>query len=263
MGNDTISFAVATSQYNTQYSAVDVACVRAEQRQNLVNNGYNVSSDSAWTWYNATSLTGTYNENGNGGLTPPAQASKVNIDCLYGVYEDSSFAINAFMQTYFKGSIVPYNDGFNGPSVLQQLYQQGNASIASVSLAMENVAQSVSAYIRQNGAVNVSAPAVGVVYQQNTCVRIKWGWLAFPAMLIVLTVLFLALMILDNGRQPPTCQDWKSSLLPLLFHGLDRDAVAQYDAVEPTEKGAMQDIAKAMRVWLGPSGQGWKFIKLD
>jgi hypothetical protein len=243
-------------------TAVDVGCLPAGQRQFLINHGYDISPNTTWIWYNGTDFSQTYNENSFDNITEEV-TSKLNLDCMYGVYFASADAIAIFMKTYFNGSIIPDQSGFTGPSVVQQLYNQSSASIASVSLTMQNVAESMTRYMRQNGAQNVSSPAVGLVYHEDTCVHIRWGWLAFPAALICLSILFLVLMILDNARQPATSQDWKSSPLPLLFHGLDRDTVAQYDAIEPTEKSAMQDIAKAMRVRLGPSGQGWKFIKLD
>lgn len=250
-------------------TAINAGCLTSQQRQYLNQNGYHIENETQWIWYSGNNsfvyeLGACYNEYSCTSaielIEGPANISK---NCIYNIFEGANYGISRFVTDYFNGSIVPDQDAFAGPSVLQALYNGGNATVDSMTAAFQSVADSMTAYIRQNGDADAAAPAIGVVYQENTCVRIRWPWLAFPAVLVCLTILFLVLMILSNTRQVSTAQDWKSSPLPYLFHGLDRDVVPHPDPTLPTKSKVMQDIAKSTHVQLAPSEQGWKLVKHD
>jgi hypothetical protein len=50
-------------------------------------------------------------------------------------------------------------------------------------------------------------------------VSVRWLWLVFPSALVALGVVFLGLTMLTNRRRG--LRLWKSSILAILFHGLE------------------------------------------
>lgn len=65
-----------------------------------------------------------------------------------------------------------------------------------------------------------SVCAEGTTLQQDAVVYIEWRWLILPLALVSLSAALLAATMVIDGRhsEPPL---WKSSIWPLVFHGLD------------------------------------------
>jgi hypothetical protein len=82
--------------------------------------------------------------------------------------------------------------------------------------AFENLAAALTKLILDYGAVEVTGQAAEpVVY-----VEVRWVWLMLPAALSCLgTVLLLLTARTTRLQETPL---WKSSVFPLLFHGLDK-----------------------------------------
>jgi hypothetical protein len=66
-----------------------------------------------------------------------------------------------------------------------------------------------------------AVPVLGTAYERSTYVHIRWGWIALPAIVVLMTGAFLAAAML-RSRTTRT-KLWKSSALAMLFHGLDVD----------------------------------------
>jgi hypothetical protein len=64
-------------------------------------------------------------------------------------------------------------------------------------------------------------PVLGTSYEMSTYVRVQWGWIALPALVVLMTGAFLAAAIL-RSRTTRT-KLWKSSPLAMFFYGLDGD----------------------------------------
>jgi hypothetical protein len=81
--------------------------------------------------------------------------------------------------------------------------------------SMSNIAASL------NRAVLLSSnqSVYGTVFQGETYVSVNWIWILLPTALVLLSVCFLLLTILANRLQ--RLHLWKSSILAVLFHGLD------------------------------------------
>ncbi|RAH80824.1 hypothetical protein BO86DRAFT_432472 [Aspergillus japonicus CBS 114.51] len=97
----------------------------------------------------------------------------------------------------------------------------------------------------------------GVVTTQDSYVVVQWPWLALPFVLLVAGAALLiatALMTAHDGVSV-----WKSSVLPLLFHGLEPNLVTR-DMVRdrgPCEVASeMEQVAGELNVRLGPSEEG-------
>lgn len=76
-------------------------------------------------------------------------------------------------------------------------------------------------------------------------------WLSFPAALIVLAIILLLATIVKSTTQQRSQQQqiWKSSLLALMFHGLDQEVRARYPLVD--DEVEMQKAAKGLVVKIG------------
>ncbi|KAL4908708.1 hypothetical protein BDW74DRAFT_173940 [Aspergillus multicolor] len=64
-----------------------------------------------------------------------------------------------------------------------------------------------------------AAMVPGTVRTAEVYVSVQWPWLIFPSALVAMAVVFLALTVLVNRRRG--LRLWKSSVLALLFHGLE------------------------------------------
>jgi hypothetical protein len=89
-------------------------------------------------------------------------------------------------------------------------------------------------------------PFMGTAYELQAYIAIRWIWLAFPASLLVLTLLFLVFIVAQSAESGVAV--WKSSPLVLLFHGLNTSSVEQVHGV--IEIADMEDHARTMEVSL-------------
>ena len=123
---------------------------------------------------------------------------------------------------------------------------------------------SLNTYIRQNSAGVLTGPAIGTVTHNETCVRIRWAWLIFPAALTVLMFVFFAAMVHHTSRTATKVRshNFKNNALPLVYHGLD--------ASEPndlSDRGwmTMSEIdgdAKDKYVTLSSTEKGWRLVEM-
>ncbi|KAJ6035732.1 hypothetical protein N7540_000011 [Penicillium herquei] len=103
------------------------------------------------------------------------------------------------------------------------------------------VADSMTRTFLQNS--NITLP--GTVYTNEVMVRVQWAWMILPTLLVILGNVFLVCTTYASRRK----SIWKSSVLALLFHGLD-------DQVEPGDcmtGSRMEKLAEHMHVRLDPS----------
>ena len=185
--------------------------------------------------------------------------SACTYDFSYGPTQglDKSFT-NVFFGTTNKPNNVNIPRGLSSPAIgaawMLSLYADGHANITSAAAYMEGLAISITAAIRQGGDSSNSAPARGTAFSSQTCVRVEWAWLAFPAVLLFLTLVFLMTTVAksrrytrtgaaEDGRKP-----WKSSSLPLLWCGMRDEIRARYERFDEVEK--MKESGDGMKVSL-------------
>lgn len=106
---------------------------------------------------------------------------------------------------------------------LNGLYGGGNASAASVGAYVGRGFAAFTDQLRMLGSDWDGAPlrVSGKTWHTVVCTRFNWEWLLFPLVIVCGTIVFLLSVLLVPG--PPGEQEavWKSSILPLLFYGLD------------------------------------------
>ncbi|KAK8057084.1 hypothetical protein PG996_011021 [Apiospora saccharicola] len=159
-----------------------------------------------------------------------------------GIYIDNTDDIIPWnvlaTNSYFTGSVGPDPtsriDGpaqIAGPPQIRAFYNDSFASFESVSKAFANIAEALTLRVRLHGDPNTSdtarevlnRPALGLVFEQKTCIEVRWPFLAFPAALATLTTAFLVIVIIQSSRDTNATHSWKSSLLPMVFHGFSLD----------------------------------------
>jgi hypothetical protein len=130
----------------------------------------------------------------------------------------------------------------------------------SISDVMDNVAESITIYMRQHGNSNYSKAVSGTATESTTCVAVRWGWLAFPAVVVMATSIFLlAILAQSELEHDKLYRGWKSSILPLIFHdwdGLDKEP--RDESVPLLERKDMDQAARQVRVRLRGKGSGFE-----
>ncbi|KAL9117633.1 MAG: hypothetical protein Q9187_005828 [Circinaria calcarea] len=141
-----------------------------------------------------------------------------------------------------------------GDSWMLSLYADGQANLTSAAVYMEGLANSITAAIREGGDPSNSAPFRGTALGSQTCLGVEWAWLALPAVLLFLTLVFLMTTVVKSRRYTRTGaaeggrKPWKSSLLPLLWSGLRDETRARYERFDEVEK--MKESGDGMKVSL-------------
>jgi len=274
VGNKLTEHVVSTSSLNdwsmasmgstSMFSLVDVDCLSDQERQLLLHQGYHITDGAAtttWLPYNASfdPFSGTPSQIYGPNDTP------VSRNCIYEFYWQSDNDVAYFLQQNFNASIVTEGDIFGGPSIAQAFYDAGNVNFASVQATFANIAQSMTVYIRTTGNASYSAPALGQAITQDTCVRVQWAWLTYPAAIVLLVVMFFATMIWVTGAggDAHVIHGWRSSPLVLMYHGLDPSAQHRHGYGMLVRNEDMEQDARRIRVKLQPSEKGWLFSEDD
>jgi len=87
---------------------------------------------------------------------------------------------------------------------------------------IERFAKSLSDVVRSldtNDAINNADKYAGIANQNVPFVAVRWKWIAFPAALVLASLVFLLAVILDTYRRQS--QTWHGSPLALLFADVD------------------------------------------
>lgn len=253
-------------------ATVDVGCLSPEVRQALVDIGYKINETTDWIGYRGSGYFG----NATDETEPSTAVPNVTVpaECQYLIYEPTTMSLGYFMDSFFNGSVnkdpsSSYDYITTGPVQLNRFFDTGSVSFESVSAIFSNISDSMTAYIRQSksGSGNtgidaldngLAAPASGQVIDTETCIHVRWPYMAFPVTLVVLAIIFLVAIVVETSRYYAG-DAFKSSTLALLFHGLDHEARSQY-----SEIGNVQDMAvaaKQMRVRFRKRGKAWEFTE--
>lgn len=117
---------------------------------------------------------------------------------------ENLFSTDLMLQTVYDHLTVDFG-------IANTFYKADN-----LSQTIDNIATSMTNTIRQSQS---STQVVGQAFRDETFIRVRWSWLILPATLVSLTALILQATIIINRRYKAML--WKSSTLPLLYHGLD------------------------------------------
>ena len=142
--------------------------------------------------------------------------------------------------------------------LVDHIFQAGHVTFDSINATFANIANSLTALIRSSGVPGeYSEPALGVVWVHQTCTKVRWAWMVYPCVLVSLVISFFIAVMIEGATKDRT--GWKTSILPVLFHGLDKPP---YDmAKRLNDKSEMEKGAKDISVRLARTAQGWKLVE--
>jgi hypothetical protein len=197
-------------------------------------------------------------------------ASMLTHGCLY-IYDQvsTSSLFSGYISYTFQGPLYggygPEVDptllfGTTNLDILKIFFNWGNTSFEHVEGIFQNISETMTTLTRQMGNTNHSAPAVGTVMHDQTCLRVQWPWLAFPAASLLLAWISF-LVTLAAQLKEPWLPAWKSSVFPLPFHGLvDPDKYAQIEKMHTGDIAVMEKLAGKLRVQLEKREEGLKMV---
>ncbi|OAK99218.1 hypothetical protein IQ06DRAFT_378133 [Phaeosphaeriaceae sp. SRC1lsM3a] len=127
-----------------------------------------------------------------------------------------------------------------------------------------NLAKAMTTYIRSIDAsqqeqadtdwpVKNVRPVLGTSTALHVYIAIRWPWLIFTGAILLSTLVFFALVVLQSAKNGVVV--WKSSPLALLFHGLQLE---DKERCEPMNLAGMEHRAKQIRVQLRDGGSSVK-----
>jgi Protein of unknown function (DUF3176) len=239
------------------WSAIYVDCLPEPDRQSLISTGYIIDRDMPWIQYNMSldDYNRTIKED-NTTLSAPHEY-------IYAADFSSERALYVYMQGLLNNSIYELDLGEPGVNVMQAFYKYGAVNFNTVDAMFKKISQSITVYIRQTGFLPFNAPATGQVFHQETCVEVNWPWLTLPAALVLLTTFFFSAMVFETRRGGRPTHNWKSSPLPLLFHGLEAETLDRHGYGEIYDLGEMERSAKGLHVRLEPTQKGWRLTEVE
>jgi hypothetical protein len=251
------------TRYATYMSTmVNVKCLNAQDRKSLDDASYEIEGKSRMPYDMAVDVLSDYyrlrgNVESNDGMVSP--------QCIYQFGATAENSIDYFVADFLNGAITsgPSFYDYQGSAQLQALYNEVNLTFDRINETWRNLSDSITTYIRQHGEAALSAPVVGRSVRLQTCVHIQWHFLAYPAALVLLAIIFfISTLIVTRGAETSR-YDWKSSPLALLFHGLDRDTILNRDEIALLSVRAeeMEKIAEHIPVRLIQTGNGWQFVR--
>ncbi|KAL1383831.1 hypothetical protein HDK64DRAFT_257523 [Phyllosticta capitalensis] len=181
-------------------------------------------------------------------------------DCAWNFGFDPNKTISEFLAPKWTGDMTYSSFGSEprGEYWLKDLWRNGKANMRAVNASMEGLALAITSQMRRNPDAADIPSVNGTVLDSVTCVRVRWIWLLYPISALCLTVVFLSMAIFQGRASHQLWHnDWKSSSLALLFHGLEAETRNAYGAVPKQED--MVKAAEQIRVQLVEGENGWRF----
>ncbi|GME24397.1 hypothetical protein GTA08_BOTSDO04686 [Neofusicoccum parvum] len=170
---------------------------------------------------------------------------------------------NDFLVTsYFFGDMLAFallDLPYTPATKFEQIFGRAFLHRLSVPVAFAAVADGITSQVQMAvdarwGRQRYFVEAQAVVAE--TYVKIRKRWFIVPAVLVLLSVVFLVVTLMASGMND--APSWKSGTLPLLFHGLDG-----WGEFDDEEGKMMQARAKGMRTKLKRNNEGMiKFLKV-
>ena len=247
------------------YAAIDVRCLSELERQLLVASGYIIKPEQRWLSYNFTHDLSNESTFANFSAASQYPGSMLYNGCMYVinevfVHEFWDMYLKDFFQGTVKGDATDslVIESLNGSQSLQAIYNWGNASFERVDSKFKDIADAITKYMRLNAANKLNRPAEGVVLHNQTCLSVRWAWLAFPAFLITMHLVFFVATLITLRRTKDRVPIWKSSPLALIYNGIQ---VPKEDWISIRDITGMEHVAKSTNIRLSSTKTGPKISK--
>lgn len=160
-------------------------------------------------------------------------------ECLYQMEKPYAMALIAFLtdvftsngtmsknqrQDFGSDNDLIDNIWFQDTWWLSSLWNRNNATVETINSVFESMAAAFTNQVRVSKTANVIEDPqwiYGTVFETNVCTRFEWQWLLFPVFLLSATLVLLLITAGISYMDTHQIPIWKSSLLPLLFYGLE------------------------------------------
>lgn len=198
---------------------------------------------------------------------------QVPLECTFGIDKHFSWGLFQYLHDIFQSSCQFDSWAPEGIWIVcldgwwyKPLFNQGNASLESVSAAFEKLSLAITARMRTTGrnAYNTEpGRAVGTVTRSAVCIQVYWPWLTLHIFLVVWTGLIFAVVLYDSQRLREVQPVWKHSSLVPFFHTLRYEDQRNRNTTRkpaPVEVGSMDDTASKMVVQLQLIHEGYAFV---
>ncbi|EGX96760.1 hypothetical protein CCM_01418 [Cordyceps militaris CM01] len=191
--------------------------------------------------------------------------------CTFSVSAGAMGAFGLYLGGIFsKAKIVGQPRTVTGDAWLQQMWNAGQMTMASVDTFTEGLALSIGAEMRRNGSRSIGGDgalpvawtrATGHAQDTEPCIRVHWPFLSFLAALLALAVAFVIALVVANHGSAAWQADWKSSTLPMLFHAIKGKERYRFESDGNTTKQTAQyyDMAKVVEAQLVEENDEWVF----
>ena len=293
-GNLTETLVASVDLRNSSNTLADRDCLVRKNNASAIAAGQSLNDsrgNNGWLAYykspgtRSANIVNPYNVavnvSGDNGVIGPSIT--LDPECVYTVSNDNVQGLSTFLFNFLNLSLPLSTAGYEyipsltqggATPLLNRIFLGGNLTLGSVDSNFHGIANSISAYFRRNGdsgggeegdedggsgsAVGFSEAAQGLIYTAETCITVNWSWLAYPCALAILVLAFFLGIMVESIRYRQ--QDWKTSILPVLFHGLREPPT---DTGEESHKHkAMEQMARKVKVQLADTSEGWKLIDI-
>ncbi|KAK4455311.1 hypothetical protein QBC34DRAFT_66948 [Podospora aff. communis PSN243] len=274
-------------------STIDTTCLNDSERKALVSRGYKIKANEPWLAYNLSDYAQSAYDKFHRSRGKPTNnpdifndITDIRPECIYQVsqlewyhlllYIMSRFAELGGDTTTTTGFLAMWNNIF---------YEGGNISTATIETRVTRLAHAMSTAYQELGTstravgndsrvYNTSSTSrvTGEGLRSDTCVAVQWPWITFPAVLALATLFFLVWTVAKtswhrggNMSSELRGHDYKTSVVPLLLHGLYHDPQGgkgqSYQDVGTTS-GKMKSASET-RVRFEETPAGWRLVERE
>jgi hypothetical protein len=226
-------------------------CIQA-YNTSVTSNILNQTIIDTWNTVNPM----TFGSDGNDNVTFANIPEHFNLNpgSTYSLYDRSLLGAEQFLYGMFNGSAEAGDeDGFNFVGNWTEPIWSG---LNDSSRFIDNLAKSMTNNIRTTSLAPALSMYEGQAFREKLLVHVRWPWMVLPIALVLFSVLFLIVTILETRGSKVNA--WKSSALALLFldvgQGVRSSARDKMDEVN-----GLKDVAGRSSVVLKERDGFWGF----
>lgn len=171
-------------------------------------------------------------------------------DCVWSLGYTIGLGLNQYMSQMFDNQwlLAPVENTLEaaGTAFSKAQYRNGTSTLGTTNDFFLGLTNTLTAVMRQHGDSGRGQWTTGNVLQLRTCVGVRWRWLSLPALIISLSIAFVAATALRSSRAGIWTGGWRSSAIAPILLGMNTDV--GYIAGSRRRKSDLDRIAKDLRV---------------
>ncbi|KAK0615211.1 hypothetical protein B0T17DRAFT_510998 [Bombardia bombarda] len=187
------------------------------------NASYALSMDvilAVQSWFSSLFRIGAASRNAefiNRTIETTTTTAHVVVNLTVGISSGTTFFDTDIVQAFYWN----YYEYLSNPTA--------NNEIGGIEMLMRDLAISMTVSMRSYGPPTAKLTVNGTAWHSESFVNVRWGFVAVPVLAVVLAAVFLAVAVWMTRRSGVSL--WKTSVLAVLFHGLDEEARERFEEV--------------------------------